>query len=77
VSSKFYSSYFTGCLFHQGRVETALTLRRLLLRHAMDRAQPPDQIAAMYADNLMFREDIAKYVQGDAIMRIIERGYED
>jgi hypothetical protein len=44
----------------------------LLLRHAVDSAQPPDEIAAMDAYYFSLRKQASKNVERDAIVRIIE-----
>src|SRR5438105_2798543 len=49
---------------------------RLLLRHAVQRAEPPDQIAAMDADDLAVRKNSGEQVERHAIVRIVEGGDE-
>src|SRR5258706_2911292 len=45
---------------------------RLLLGHAMDRAQSPDQIAAMDAHYLAVGEDVCKNAECHAIVGVVE-----
>src|SRR6478672_11082044 len=49
-----------------------MQLRRLLLRHAVDRAQAPDEVSAMDADNLTIRKQVSENIQRMAIVWIIE-----
>src|SRR5882762_2403444 len=55
---------------------TLFALRRLLLRHAVHRAQPPYQVAGINGDHPPGREEFSQSVQRDAVIRIIEYGYE-
>src|ERR1700688_843716 len=45
---------------------------RLLLRHAVDRAKSPDQIARVYRHYLARGKEFCKRVKGDAIIGIVE-----
>src|ERR1019366_8571064 len=46
--------------------------RRLLLRHAMQRAQSPDQVTAINSHNLAIGEYCGQRVQRDAVVGIAE-----
>jgi len=47
----------------------------LLLGHAVNRTEPQDEIAAGYAHDFAVREKACEYVQGGAIIGIVERGH--
>ncbi len=48
------------------------TALRLLLRHAVQRPKPPDQIARIYGHDFAGREEFGQRVQRDAVIGIIE-----
>src|ERR1700727_802773 len=47
-------------------------LKWLLLRHAMNGAQAPDKISAVYAHDVALRKQTGKKVERYAIVRIVE-----
>jgi hypothetical protein len=53
-------------------VKSVAELRRLLLRHAMNCAQAPDKVSAVYADDLTIWKHVGKNIERTAIIRIVE-----
>ena len=49
----------------------------LLLRHAVERAEAEDQVAAGDADDFAAGEEFGEFVEGDAVIGVIERGHDD
>src|SRR3989441_4798529 len=49
----------------------------LLLRHAVQCAEPPDQISAVDADDLAVGEEVSEDVEGEAVVGIVEDGNEN
>src|SRR6266567_3897263 len=49
----------------------------LLLRHAVQRAQPPDQVDGMDADDFAAGEHVGKNAERNAVVGIMEAGHED
>ena len=52
------------------------TRRRLLLRHAVQRAQAPDQVHAVDADHFAAGKNLGQHVQRHAVVGIVERGHQ-
>ena len=50
--------------------------RRLLLRHAVQRAQPPDEIAAVDADHLALGKQLSQSIQRGAIVGIAKHRHQ-
>src|SRR5215470_8617708 len=48
----------------------------LLLRHAVDCAEAPDQVSAVDRHDVAVWENVGKGVEGDAIIGIVENGYQ-
>src|SRR5438445_4974049 len=55
-----------------GRGRPGLHNRRMLLGHAVDRAETPDQVSAIYSDDFTVRKDVGKDVESYTIVWIIE-----
>src|SRR6476646_8228312 len=49
-----------------------MQLRRLLLRHAVNRAQAPDKVSAVDADDLTIGKQISQDIERVAIVGVVE-----
>ena len=57
---------------HEQILASKLLDRRLLLGHAVDSAQPPNKVSAIYADDLTVWEQAVENVQSNPIVGVIE-----